>query len=211
MNVAREIATRFGDVIRRGGIAVFPTDTVYGIATDPDDKAAIDRVYSLKGRPPVKPSAVMYFGVERLLGDLGELDSRTKQLIEQLLPGPYTLIVDNPMRRFPEACIGAPEKLGLRVPKLTGGPLEALTAMPYPVLQTSANKSGQPDATALEDVDPEIRRAVDLEIDGGPLLGYASTVADVSELSKTGQWRLLRAPLIRASGALTELLGPPRP
>jgi L-threonylcarbamoyladenylate synthase len=203
-----ESAAEFESVIARGGIAVFPTDTLYGIACDPDSQAAADRIYELKGRPPVKPSAVMFFSVEQLLAELGgELDDRLKNLITGLLPGPYTLIVPNPAARYAPACAGAPEKLGLRVPKLEGY-LAPLGAVELPVMQTSANLSGGPDATALEDIEPAIIEGVDLALDGGPLLGYGSTVADVSELDQ-GHWRLLRAPIPRAAGQIMELLGMP--
>lgn len=201
-------AAQFEQTIKDGGVAIFPTDTLYGIACDPDNTAAIDRIHQLKGRPPQKPSAVMYFKLERLLEDLGDdLDAPTRNLVEQLFPGPFTLVVANPHKRFAPACADTPEKLGLRVPKLEGhmAPLAAITV---PVMQTSANLSGGPDATALEDIDQSILEGVDLALDGGPLLGYASTVADVSELS-SGSWRLLRAQQPRITGRLTELIGFP--
>ena len=198
----------FQDTIENGEIAIFPTDTLYGIACDPDDAEAIERIHELKGRPPKKPSAVMYFSLERLLGDFGDdLDAPTRNLVEQLLPGPFTLVVANPNHRFAPSCAGTPEKLGLRVPKLSPA-LEPLAAVEIPVMQTSANRSGGPDATAVEDIDPAIRAGVDLVLDGGPVLGYGSTVADVSELGE-GRWRLLRAPMPRTSGRITELIGFP--
>ena len=77
-------AQAFEQTIARGGIAIFPTDTLYGIACDPDDQAAADRIYELKGRPPLKPSAVMFFSVEQLLAELGsELDAKLRTLIER--------------------------------------------------------------------------------------------------------------------------------
>ena len=203
-----ESAAEFERTITTGGVAIFPTDTLYGIACDPNSQAAADRIYELKGRPPVKPSAVMFFAVERLLAELGgDLDQRTRELAGELFPGPYTLVVANPARRYGAACADTPEKLGLRVPKLEGR-LAALAEVRVAVMQTSANRSGGADATALEDIDPAITAAVDLVLDGGPLLGYGSTVADVSELDR-GRWRLLRAPIPRASGRLTELIGIP--
>lgn len=198
----------FEATIARGQIAIFPTDTLYGIACDPDDARAIERIYELKGRPPLKPSAVMYFSVERLLADLaGELQPSATKLIEQLLPGPFTLVVANPARRFAASCADTPEKLGLRVPALTGA-LTPLGSVSVPVMQTSANLSGGPDPTAVEDIEPSIRRGVDLVLDGGPLLGNASTVADVSEL-EAGRWRLLRSVTPRSGGRVTELIGFP--
>ena len=204
-------ASQFEQTIRDGGIAIFPTDTLYGIACDPDSDAAAQRIHELKGRPPEKPSAVMYFQLERLLDDLGaDFDSITRNLVEQLFPGPFTLVVANPSERFKTACAVDTSKLGLRVPRLEGY-LEPLAAVEVPVMQTSANLSGGPDPTALEDIAPEILAGVDLALDGGPLLGYASTVADVSELAD-GRWRLLRAQQPRISGRLTELIGfPPLP
>lgn len=209
--VTKESARQFEGVIRSGGIAIFPTDTLYGIACDPDDAAAAERIQELKGRPPKKPSAVMYFSLDRLLADLGDdLDPATRNLVEQLFPGPFTLVVANRGRRFIPACAGTPEKLGLRVPKLGGG-LLSLSEIDVPVMQTSANVSGGPDATALEDIDRSIIEGVDLALDGGPLLGYGSTVADVSEIAG-GRWRLLRSQMPRTSGRITELIGfPPEP
>lgn len=201
-------ARQFEQTISGGGVAVFPTDTLYGIACDPDDQSAVDRIYELKGRPPKKPAAVMYFSLDHLLADLGPgLDPPTKNLVERLLPGPFTLVVANTHRRFGPACADAPEKLGLRVPRLEGH-LAPLAEVSTPVMQTSANPSGAEDATALEDIDASILDRVDLALDGGPLLGNASTVADVSELAQ-GRWRLLRAPMPRTSGRVTELIGFP--
>ncbi|MFT4048889.1 MAG: L-threonylcarbamoyladenylate synthase [Solirubrobacterales bacterium] len=206
--VTPDSAKQFEKVIRSGGIGIFPTDTLYGIACDPDSESAAERIHELKGRPPKKPSAVMYFTLERLLGDLGEmLDAPTLNLVQQLFPGPFTLVVANPEGRFAPACAGTPNKLGLRVPKLSPW-LESLASIEVPVMQTSANLSGGPDATALEDIDPSVLEGVDLALDGGVLLGYGSTVADVSELDQ-GRWRLLRAQMPRTSGRVAELIGFP--
>lgn len=199
---------RFRETIAGGGIAIFPTDTLYGIACDPNSRAAADRIYELKGRVPAKPSAVMFFGVDRLLAAVPELDAEARRLIELLLPGPYTLVVGNPRRRFAPACAGDSARLGVRVPNLEGSASAALARMPLPVMQTSANLSGAADATSVDDIEPAIRAGVDLVLDGGPLLGNASTVADISELAD-GRWRLLRAPAIRAAARLTEIIGVP--
>lgn len=208
MSLTPADVSAFRDTIAGGGIAIFPTDTLYGIACDPDDVTAAQRIYELKGRPSTKPSAVMFFSVEGLLAALPELDPRTRKLAAELFPGPYTLIVANPGRRYAPACADTPDKLGLRVPKLEGSSIEALAAMDLPVMQTSANPSGGSDATALDEIEPSIREGVDLALDGGPLLGMASTVADVSELEQ-GRWRLLRVPIIRAGTHVTELIGLP--
>jgi L-threonylcarbamoyladenylate synthase len=141
----------FDECIRSGGVVLFPADTVYGLAVDPGNEAAIERMYRLKGRPREKRSALMYFSVE----DVPDLPERARRL----LPGPVTVIVA--------------DGRGIRVPD---GPRLATVQ----VLQTSANPTGGPDPRRLDDVDPAIRAGVDLEIDGGELPGTASTVVDLS-------------------------------
>lgn len=201
-------AATFESAIGSGKLTVFPTDTLYGIACDPDNAEAIERIHELKGRPPKKPSAVMYFSLEAMLADLEEwLDERTLILARELFPGPFTLIVANKPELFTPSCADTPRKLGLRVPKLSPA-IEALAGVRLPVMQTSANISGGPDVTAVEDIDPSILDGVDLVLDGGPVLGYGSTVADVSEIAD-GRWRLLRSQMPRTSGRLTELIGFP--
>ncbi|MBI4898674.1 MAG: Sua5/YciO/YrdC/YwlC family protein [Actinobacteria bacterium] len=193
MTVTAAHARRFEQVIADGGIAVFPTDTLYGIACDPDSTAAAARIYELKGRPSAKPSAVMFFSMERMLTALPELDRRARDVAAELLPGPFTLVVANPRRRFLAACADAPERLGLRVPDLAKGGSAELAAVRLPVMQTSANFSDAPDVTAADQIDPAIREGVDMVLDGGDLPGLGSTVLDVSELER-GRWQLLRAP-----------------
>ncbi len=173
------------------GVALFPADTVYGLATDPDARAGVERLYQLKGRRPDAPAAVMFFDLGRALDALPELGKRTRAAAERLLPGPLTLIVANPARRYPLACGPVPERLGLRVPALSG-PLEPLAAMARPVLQSSANPSGGADARRLEDVEDDIRAGVDLVLDGGELPGTPSTVVDLSAYEEGGSWSVAR-------------------
>lgn len=211
MTVSAGQAAAFERAIGGGGIAIFPTDTLYGIACDPDSAVAARRVYEIKGRPPRKPSAVMFFSVERLLRDLPELDARTRDLIEQLLPGRFTLVVANPERRFAPACADSPERMGLRVPDLAGTSASALGQVGSPVMQTSANRSGGPDVAEFERIDRSILENVDLALDGGRLPGVGSTVIDLSEL-KSGRWRMLRTPLPADAARVVELIGlPPTP
>jgi L-threonylcarbamoyladenylate synthase len=156
----------FDSVIASGGVVVFPADTVYGLACDPTSEAAVERLYALKGRPPDKPAAVMFFDRDQAL--LPELPARTRQIMARLLPGAVTLLV--PSKRFPLA--GGQGTLGVRVPDIP--PLGTA-----PILQSSANVAGGPDARRLEDVPEAIRDGADLVIDGGELPGTPSTVIDL--------------------------------
>lgn len=172
--------------IAAGGVAVFPSDGVYGLACDPLDPAAIGRIHALKGRDDGKPSAVMYLSplsMRELVADLGP---RARDAVGALLPGPLTLVLPNPRRRYPLACREDPERLGVR---LIGGPLEGAMC---PLFQTSANHSGEPPPASFDAVPPEIVAGADLAIDGGELSGQPSTVVDLSALDESGEWRILR-------------------
>ena len=185
-----DVAT-FRRCVGVGGVALFPTDTVYGLATEPDSEEGVRRLYRLKGRPPDQPAAVMFFDLELALAALPELGARTRAAVERLLPGRLTLLLPNPARRFPLACGPEPERVGLRVPELAGA-LAPLTAVRWPVLQSSANRSGGRDARRFEDVDERIRRGVDQALDGGELPGTASTVVDLSAYEEKGRHVVLR-------------------
>jgi L-threonylcarbamoyladenylate synthase len=189
--VTPEDIETFERCISVGGVALFPADTVYGLATEPDSREGVDRLYRLKGRLPDKPSAVMFFQLDSALAALPELGERTRDAVERLLPGALTLLLPNPARRYPLACGPEPERLGLRVPRLEGE-LAALAAMSWPVLQSSANRSGEPDARRVEDIDPRVRDGVDFVLDAGELPGTPSTVVDLFAYEDTGDWSVIR-------------------
>jgi len=184
-------AERLSRCIQVGGVAVFPADTVYGLACEPDIPEAVERLYALKGRRPDKPAAVMFFDVELAVAALPELEPRTRALMERLLPGGVTLLLPNPLRRFPLACGPDPHTLGLRVPHVP-----ALADMSWPVLQSSSNHSGHADARRLADVPDEIRKGAALLIDGGELAGTPSTVVDLRRFELDGVYAVLRQGLV---------------
>jgi tRNA threonylcarbamoyl adenosine modification protein (Sua5/YciO/YrdC/YwlC family) len=170
-----------------GGVAVFPADTVYGLACDVHNRVAVERLYRFKRRRLDKPSAVMFFDVELALAALPELGERTRAALRRLLPGPVTALLPNPEGRFPLACGGDVTTLGLRVPVV---PL--LDGVSWPVLQSSANLAGGPDARRLADVPELLRRGADLVIDGGDLPGTPSTVVDMRAFESGGEWTVIR-------------------
>ncbi len=178
--------------IAGGGVAVFPADTVYGLACDPGDRSAVERLYRIKGRGLGKPSAVMFFELEPALALLPELGPRTTAAMRRLLPGGLTLLLPNPRGHFPLACGGDAATLGLRVPEVP--PLRGVGAG---VLQSSANHAAGADARRLADVPPEILGAVDLVIDGGELPGTPSTVVDLRDYEQRGSWRIVRLGAVR--------------
>jgi len=172
--------------ISKGEVVLFPSDGVYGLACDPLNEKAIERIHQIKGRDDGKPSAVMYFSplaMRELIRDLGQ---KVGEAAGRLLPGPVTLIVPNPRHRYPLACREDPSRLGFRV---IDGPLSGARC---PIFQTSANLSGEPSPSSFKGVVPEVREEVDLAIDGGLLPGLPSTVVDLTELDENGVWTVLR-------------------
>jgi L-threonylcarbamoyladenylate synthase len=172
--------------VGQGGVAIFPADTLYGLACDPLNAEAVDRIHSIKGREEGKPSAVMYFSplaMRELVSVLGE---RSRQAVSALLPGPVTLVIANPERRYPLASPEDPRRLGVR---LIEGPLAGTMT---PIFQTSANRSGAPAPRSFDEIDEAVLSATDVAIDGGELIGAPSTVVDLSELDSGGRWAVLR-------------------
>jgi L-threonylcarbamoyladenylate synthase len=184
-------AQTFERCIAVGGIAVFPADTVYGLACEPDSKEAVQRLYMLKRRRPDKPAAVMFFALDLALAALPELGRRTAGALQALLPGAVTLLLPNPAERFPLACADDPRTLGLRVPAWPPA-LAALADVRWPVLQSSANTAGGPDARRLEEVPEYMREHTDLVLDGGELPGTPSTVVDLRSYEAEREWSVAR-------------------
>jgi L-threonylcarbamoyladenylate synthase len=184
-------AETFSRCISVGGVAVFPADTVYGLACEPDNREAVTQLYFLKRRRPEKPAAVMFFDLELALAALPELGPRTRAALEALLPAALTLLLDNPHARFPLACGPDPGTLGLRVPDWPAA-LAPLGGVRWPVLQSSANDSGGRDARVLEAVPERIRAAADLVLDGGELPGTPSTVVDLRGYEDGGHFAIAR-------------------
>jgi L-threonylcarbamoyladenylate synthase len=172
--------------VAAGGTAVFPADTLYGLACDPSRPSAVERIHALKGRDEGKPSAVMFFSPLAMREPLSALGPRTRDALGVLLPGPVTVVVHNPGRLYPQACREDPERLGIR---LIDGPLAGAGCA---VLQTSANRAGEPPPSRFEDIEADILAGTDLAIDGGELGGAPSTVVDITGIESGGGWKVLR-------------------
>ena len=177
----------FERCIVAGGLVVFPADTVYGLACDPGNRFAVQRLYLLKRRPESKPSAVMFFNLDLAISSLPELGLTVRAALSRLLPGQVTALLPNPARRFRLASGDDAMTLGLRVPRV-----EMLSGVRWPVLQSSANRAGGPDPRRLAQVPELIRAAADLVIDGGELPGTPSTVVDLRAYENSSEWSVVR-------------------
>jgi L-threonylcarbamoyladenylate synthase len=183
--------------IHAAKLVLMPTDTVYGLACRPDDEETARTLSALKGRDVYQPIAIVASSIDVLLERVPELRGEDDAIVRRLLPGPYTLVVQNPALRYPWLAGARPDTIGVRVPDLAGPGREVLEAVGA-VAATSANIHGAPDPRRVADVSDEILSAVAAVIDGGDLPGTPSTVLDL-----TGpEPRVLREGAVPADEAL---------
>jgi len=167
------------EALRVGRLAVIPTDTVYGLAADGASEDAARALYAAKGRGTAQPTALLFASVELVLERLPEIPARTAAIVRAVLPGPLTLVLPNPGRRFGWLNEARPEAIGVRVPDVAGPAKKVLDALGV-LVATSANVPGGADPRRLADVPAEIRAATAALVDGGELGGAPSTVVDVT-------------------------------
>lgn len=171
-------AALIAEVVSRGGLLVFPTETVYGLGCAAEDQGALERLYRLKGRERGKPMA-LHLGTVEALFRYALVGEREREWIEKLLPGPYTLVLwASPAA--PKAAVSA-GKVGVRVPASRAFQMIAQAAG-RPLVGTSANRSGESPATKPEEVLARFSDKVELIILAEePLSGLSSAVLDLTE------------------------------
>ena len=189
------------DALRSGRPVILPTDTVYGLCASPYEERSVRRAYALKGREPTQPSALLASDVDMLLECLPELRSRLGPVLQELLPGPFTLVVPNPARRFRWLAGTNPDAIGVRVPELPA-PADAVVARIGAVMATSANLPGGRDPANVEEIPQELLEGCAAVVDVGELPGVPSTVIDL-----TGAPRVLREGAVPADDALERVAG----
>jgi L-threonylcarbamoyladenylate synthase len=165
------------EAIRAGKPVILPTDTVYGLVASARTAPPVEKLYEVKGRDLWQPSALLAADLETLLEWLPELDGRASVIVHALLPGPYTLILPNPARRYPWITGDNPETIGVRVPELPDVVDRILSSVGC-VVATSANLPGGRDPRLVEDIPREILERVAAVVDAGELPGTPSTVID---------------------------------
>lgn len=165
------------EAIRAGKPVILPTDTVYGLCTTPYREGPVLRLARLKGRDASQPIALIASDLDMLFECVPELRGRAGTIVRALLPGPYTLVLANPARRYRWLTGARPETIGVRVPELPAESARVLAAVGA-VAATSANATGGPDPARLADVPDELRSAAAAVVDAGDLPGTASTVLD---------------------------------
>lgn len=170
-----------------GGVAIVPTDTVYGLAAALDVPTGVGALYALKGRPRDQPCQVLLLAPELLAEAVAPLDPLTRAAVGALLPGPVTCLVSDPSGRYAAASGGSPGAVGLRAP--TAG---ALAGLDLPLVATSANPPRGADPATIDAVDPGLLAGAAAVLDAGPLPGTPSAVVDLRPLADGGRALIVR-------------------
>ncbi|MBI2547626.1 MAG: threonylcarbamoyl-AMP synthase [Candidatus Aenigmarchaeota archaeon] len=196
----KELIRLAADVIKKGGIVIYPTDTLYGIAANALSKKCVVNVYKIKGRKFTKPLSVAFHSLQQAKRYV-KFDKVSTELARKFLPGPLTIIL--PMKyKFPKELTGGSKSVGVRLPdnKIA---LEMIRECGFPVTSTSANVSGNGDPITAEDAVNQVGDKVDMILDGGKCRhSKPSTIVDAS----SGKIKILREGAIKGR-TLSELVG----
>jgi L-threonylcarbamoyladenylate synthase len=186
-----EVITRAAEVLRRGGLVAFPTETVYGLGAAALDPAAVARIFEAKDRPATNPLIVHVTGAEEARALTAAWPEAAARLAARFWPGPLTLVLPR-NARVPDIVIAGGPTVAIRVPAHPVA-MALLRAASLPVAAPSANRSTSLSPTRAEHVLRGLGGRIDLILDGGPTAGgLESTVLDVT----TDPPRLLRPGLV---------------
>lgn len=190
------------ELLQRGELVAFPTETVYGLGADASNPSAVARLYAAKGRPTNHPVIVHLADFDQLSNWASSVPESAVKLAKAFWPGPITLILPKASHVLDEIT-GGQSSVGLRVP---AHPLaiELLKAFGGGIIAPSANKFGRLSPTRAEDVRNEFKQEVALVLDGGPCaVGIESTIIDLSKK----QPMILRPGMVD-QGQIEAIIGP---
>jgi L-threonylcarbamoyladenylate synthase len=180
------------DILRNGGVVVFPTETVYGIGAKAYDEQAVRRIFAIKARPNNNPLIVHIASIEQVDTLVADIPESAKSLMATFWPGPLTIVL-SASSRVPQVVTGGLDTVAVRMPD---HPVAStlIRLLGEPIAAPSANRSGRPSPTHVEHVRRDVGDDVDMVLDGGTCrIGLESTVIDMSTAT----------PCILRSGAIT--------
>jgi L-threonylcarbamoyladenylate synthase len=184
-----ELVSQVADRLHSGQVVALPTDTFYGLAVDPVNLRAVDRIYELKSRARHKPLSLLVHDVAQAYELARGLDSAFDRLAERFWPGPLTLVV-RAGSKLPLRVTANTGNVALRVPE-AAIPRAIVEKMGLPITATSANLSGMPECTYANGVREQLGDKIPLIVDGGPTArSVATTIVDLSGGGRS--WMILR-------------------
>jgi L-threonylcarbamoyladenylate synthase len=198
----RDKIKRAAEIIRKGGLVAFPTETVYGLGGNALDENAAKKIYAAKGRPQDNPLIVHISSHLQLDQLVKEIPVRARILMDKFWPGPLTIIFYK-KDIVPYGTTGGLDTVAIRMPAHPVA-LELISEAKVPIAAPSANISGRPSPVCAKDVAEDLSGRIEMILDGGATsVGVESTVLDLSE----------KVPMILRPGGVTredleEILGP---
>ncbi len=186
-NPQKRLLTKVADILREGGLVIYPTDTQYGLGCDLTNKKAIEKVYRLKQRNQKSPFSFVCADLTHI-AEYAKVSNFAYRTMRRLLPGPYTFILDG-TKLVPQLMLTKRHECGIRVPNHPIA-LGLVAELGRPIINTSAVLEGQPVPTGAEDFADLFKNQVEAIIDGGPVAGRPSTIvsliADEPEVLREG-------------------------
>jgi L-threonylcarbamoyladenylate synthase len=174
LKISRQSLNEAAKILKKDGIIIFPTETVYGIGALASSESAVKRIFEVKKRPYGKPLQILISDISQVNQFASEISNKAKEVMRKYWPGPLTLIFKK-KPKVSDIITSSGNTVGLRMPK--NSTILKLIKEVGPIVASSANISGQPDPTSPE----EVKIEADLLLDGGRCkMGRASTVVDVS-------------------------------
>ncbi len=187
-NPQKRLITKVVDVLKKGGIIAYPTDTYYGIGCDIMNKKAIEKIYQLKQRNRIKPFSFICSGLKNI-SHYAKVSNYAYKTMKRLLPGPYTFVLEG-SKLVPKIMLTQRKTAGIRVPDHPIS-LELVETLGNPIITTSAT---MPDGTNFFDpslIHDFFHPRIDVVIDGGPVPGHPSSVIslinDMPEVIRKGR------------------------
>ncbi|MDD2646499.1 MAG: L-threonylcarbamoyladenylate synthase [Patescibacteria group bacterium] len=170
-------------IIKKGGIIIYPTDTIYGLGADIFNQQAVKKIIDIKGRKKTNPISVMISDFLQIK-KIASVNARQAKIIKTLLPGPFTVILTK-NKSISDLLTAKRKTIGVRWPKLK---ICQALAKNLPITTTSANLSGQPNTLSVNKLNKIFKNKVDLMLVGGKMSGRASTIIDLT----VGPFKILR-------------------
>jgi L-threonylcarbamoyladenylate synthase len=164
-------------ILKEGGLVAFPTDTVYGLAADAGNTAAVKKIYKVKKRPRANPLPILIAGKNDLKKYASQISTEAKRLTDKFWPGPLTLVLLK-KKNIPNIVTADLPCVGVRVPD-NAVALALIQALGRPIATTSANIASKPSPVTSRGVKKYLNNKIELILDGGKTkLGRESTVLD---------------------------------
>ncbi|HBB76161.1 MAG: hypothetical protein UT87_C0001G0033 [Candidatus Levybacteria bacterium GW2011_GWC1_40_19] len=180
------------DVLKKGGIIIFPTDTAFGIGCRIDDEKAIERLFEIRKRPESKATPVLFSSIKQVEEYVLPFGLSVRELMEKHWPGGLTIVLPANLEKVPSLVRGGGLNIGVRIPDHVD--TQALIKMvDAPILGPSANFHGDPTPYSYNDLNRDLISKVDYVLNGETKTRISSTVIDCS----VNPWRVLRFGAVR--------------